>query len=54
MEHGGTIDLMNRDQGGLRARVVLPLAMPTAAAQDVSEQPEEVAVADVEARHRVI
>ena len=25
LEHGGTIDLSNRDAGGLRARVVLPL-----------------------------
>ncbi|WP_282048197.1 ATP-binding protein [Sulfitobacter mediterraneus] len=25
LEHGGTIDLSNRDEGGLRARVVLPL-----------------------------
>ena len=54
LEHGGTIDLMNRDQGGLRARVVLPLAMPTAAAQDVSEQPEEMAVSNMQAGHRVI
>ncbi len=28
LEHGGTIELSNRDEGGLRARVVLPMAMP--------------------------
>ena len=45
LEHGGTIDLLNRDQGGLRARVVLPLAAPNVAAKDVSDQTEEMAVA---------
>jgi len=28
LEHGGTIELSNRGDGGLRARVLLPLAMP--------------------------
>ena len=28
LEHGGTIELLNRDEGGLRARIILPLAMP--------------------------
>lgn len=27
LEHGGSIELLNRDQGGLRARIILPLAM---------------------------
>jgi len=27
LEHGGTIELLNRDEGGLRARIILPLAM---------------------------
>ena len=30
LEHGGSIELPNRDEGGLRVRVVLPLAMPRA------------------------
>ena len=29
LEHGGTIALLNRDEGGLRARIILPLAMPS-------------------------
>ena len=45
LEHGGTIDLANRNEGGLRARVVLPLAAPNVAAKDVSDQTEEMAVA---------
>ncbi len=36
LEHGGTIELTNREEGGLRARVVLPLAMPgTRTSQEV-------------------
>lgn len=50
--HGGAIDLINREQGGLRARVVLPLAMSKSSAPDVSEQPEERAVATMQAGHR--
>lgn len=34
LEHGGDIDLSNRDEGGLRARVVLPLT----GASDVGER----------------
>lgn len=28
LEHGGTIELLNRDEGGLRVRIILPWAMP--------------------------
>ena len=51
--HGGTIDLKNRDQGGLRARVVLPLAMANTSASDVSEQPKETAAANTQTGHSV-
>ncbi len=36
LEHGGTIDLANRDEGGLRARVLLPLAMPRARTSELA------------------
>ena len=29
LEHGGTLELSNRDEGGLRAQIFLPLAMPS-------------------------
>ena len=37
LEHGGTIELLNRDEGGLRARIILPLAQPrTRTSEDVA------------------
>lgn len=43
LEHGGTIDLANRVEGGLRARVVLPLAIPGTGAGRPARRRDRVA-----------
>lgn len=43
LEHGGTIALTNRDEGGLRACVVLPLAAPRTAKTEDRKSPESAA-----------
>ena len=44
LEHGGTIALSNRTAGGLRALVVLPLAMPP---EEPIETPQQASVAAI-------
>ena len=49
LEHGGTLELSNRDEGGLRAQIFLPLAMPSTRTSEQSAPIDPVSDGDLPA-----
>ncbi|MEM9843225.1 MAG: ATP-binding protein [Pseudomonadota bacterium] len=54
LQHGGTITLSNRAEGGLRARIVLPVTAHQAAMTSLSEHPEARAETGFSARTKKV